>query len=864
MRNLFLFVGLRHLKEKPLRTVLTALGVALGVALYIAILIINKSTINSFKENINAMAGKATLTVSGGETGFPEEKLEIVQKFPGVKHAVPMVESHGFFRDGTQTESLVFLGVDMLKEQSVRTYKTTDEEGIDDPLTFLNQPDSVIMSNSFATIHHLKIDSKFEVATTNGRKTLTVRGLLTPQGAAKAYGGDLCIMDIDGARMTFGKTGKLDRIDIVTQEGIPIDALAIDLEKALGPGYHVDRPEGQQESMERLVRSYQMMLSFFSTLALLVGLFLVANSMNISVAERRREIGTLRAVGGTKSSILILFICESVIVGFLGAILGVILGRLLASYLVDLVTRSLSNQYLMTVKTSHLIFGWREIFVGLLIGTGASAVASIWPAWRATTVGPLEAMKRVELTPANQTGQIFSKVFYFGLFSMVYFSLSSFLKWGERYEIFEHLNSIACLVGPALMAPPLVSICVRFLRPFNRFFNSTVSRLAQDGILKNSNRMASNVMTLVIGLMLVVLLSASNASFKNSIVGWFDRVFRADILVSSFGRVISFQVQPLAEELGRDIEKVPGVLMGPKRGAYGIRFIHFRYEGKQLGLKAYDEPNPAENNFVFDLQDRPAAEATFELFHSKDLTAFVSENFVLHFGKKTGEIIEIDTPTGRQRIRIAGVIIDFASPEGVLYMDREKYKTIWKDSLVDGFGLKAAKGVDPADLRKAIDYKFGAARGLMTVSNREMKLQIEKSIDDSFAYTKAIEVAALLVAALGLLNTFLISIMERTRELGMLRAIGMSRGQLFSLLVQEALFQGTFGSLLAVLMGAYVSWLWINNSLSHVLGWIVRFHFPIQTVLLTLFLGMGVAFLSALYPAWKAAHLEIREALEYE
>src|SRR5579885_2257188 len=265
MLNLFRFVGLRHLRMKPVRTILTALGVSFGVALYIAIEIINRSTLSSFRESIDAVAGKATLSISAGDAGFPESELDVISHAPGVKSAAPMIESRAYFAgDSESSESLMVFGVDLLKEQSVRTYKTTDEQAIDDPLVFLNQPDSIILTHSFAEAHHLKIDSKFSLATARGSKTFTVRGLLSPEGPAKAYGGGIALMDIDGAQVTFGKEGKLDRVDIVTARNADIDQVADSLRSKLGPGFTVERPETQSENMERMVKTYQAMLTLFS------------------------------------------------------------------------------------------------------------------------------------------------------------------------------------------------------------------------------------------------------------------------------------------------------------------------------------------------------------------------------------------------------------------------------------------------------------------------------------------------------------------------------------------------------------------------------------------------------------------------
>jgi putative ABC transport system permease protein len=281
-------------------------------------------------------------------------------------------------------------------------------------------------------------------------------------------------------------------------------------------------------------------------------------------------------------------------------------------------------------------------------------------------------------------------------------------------------------------------------------------------------------------------------------------------------------------------------------------------------MKAWDEPDSSVHYSTFQVLDRPAAQAGQELFHSQEPSVMVSENFVLHFHKKTGDHVEIDTPSGRVSFRIIGVIADYASNEGIFYIDRTLYRKLWHDPLVNVFGLQLEPGADLEKVRQEIDTRFGRAHNLTVISNAEIKEQMISTVDQSFSYTRAIEVAALLVGLLGLLNTLLISVMERMRELGMLRAVGMSRGQLASMILQEALIQGGLGACAAVVLGGGIAYLWITHSLAHVLGWLIEFHFPWASAVGTVLVGTAVSVIAGYWPARRASHLEIRDALEYE
>jgi putative ABC transport system permease protein len=882
--NLFRFVGLRHLQLKPARTILTILGVSLGIMLFVGINVINQSTLSAFRENIDAVAGKAQLTVSAGDAGFSETILEKIEKTAGIRHSVPMIEARGFLAGPQKAgQSLVILGVDLLREQSVRTYKMSDEQVVDDPLVFLNQPDSIILTREFAREHGLALDSTFELATANGKKRFTVRGLLSPQGPARAYGGAIALMDIDGARMTFGKEGKIDRVDLVLKEGIPPENATALLRERLGESFRIERPEGRSESMERMVEAFQKMLQFFSTLALLVGIFLVANSISISVAERRKEIATLRALGASRRSVLTLFLSEAAAMGAMGALLGAFAGRVFAGSLIGLVTRAMSSQYLTPIQVQRLTFGAREVLLALALGASASLLAALWPALRATRIHPLEALKTASAADATGQKSWLNLAPWVGTMLLIYVWIAAEKLWGIRYPWLEPLNQAAAMIGSALVAPAIVSALLRAwgalaaqrARRSASDFSSRgarsqdiLSRLSRDQLLRNPQRTGVNVMSLMVGLMLVILVASVNVSFRTTIMSWFGKVLRADLLVSSQGRMISYQTQPLHEKLGWEIAKIPGLVIAPGKPAMGMRFIHLDYNGIKLGMKAWDRPIAGKSYSAFVFKDfltqEAAQKAGDELYDSKEPVVFVSENFTLRHRLGTGDFLELKTPSGILRAKIIGIVTDFASPEGVVYMSRDQYKRYWQDPLVSVFALEVAPGASAQEVRKSIDATLGSSLNLTVVSNAEIKQQLTETIDQSFAYTSAIQVAALLVGLLGLINTLLISVLERTREIGMMRAVGMTRVQLIRMILQESCILGALGAVAAILLGSWLAWLWVTHTQAHILGWIVAFHFPWSAILTTLGAGIGVALLAGFFPARRAAYFEICDALDYD
>ena len=863
--NLFRYIALRHLMSRPSRAILTTLGVAFGIALYAAIAIINHSTRNSMKESIEAVAGKAKLSISAGVAGFPEDRLEIIRNVPGVKTAVPMIESRAFFEGATESaDGLQILGVDLLQETSVRTYKATDQRIIDDPLTFLNQPDSIILTRALAAKRGLKLDSKIRLSTAIGAREFTVRGLLEPEGAAKAYGGTLAIMDIDGARVNFGKENKLDRVDIVPDESMPVESLSGNLRAALGPGYSVERPETQNAQMDQLLDTYQLMLTFFSSLALLVGLFLVMNSISVAVAERKREIGTLRALGATRPMMVILFVVEILGVGATGSALGCVLGSVLARQLSSQVMMSVAAQLQLRIELTRLEFTGGQILFTLLAGTLCSVLAALIPAAKAATVSPLESMKKhaESSSPGEELRSNLMIAAGFGL--LLFMSVSMILHWGKIWIGIDLLTKAASVLGAALFGPFLVFLLLRGFLALTRELRFPVLRIAQENLMRSRKRTTANVMALMVGLFLVMLISSVRSSFHDTLTNWLDRIFVADLMVGSNGRFINADVQPIKESILPELLRIPGIRNpGPGRGA-ASRIVPFYFEGSRMALKAVDHYADFYEYRNFPIVGSDRVTTAKSLYESPVPGLLATDSFLRKAKKTVGESVNLDTPSGRIQFKILGLITDFASPQGVIYLNRAVYSKYWGDHLVTAFLLSLEPGSTFDQVKASIDRGPGNQWNLTVISSLEFKNQMQSAIDRSFSYTRAIEWIALLVGMLGLLNTLLISVLERTREIGMLRAIGGTRFQISRMIFLEAVLQGFFGSIVAILLGAYVGKLFIEHSLTTSLGWSVDYHFPKAAVLSTILTGVAVAGIAGFLPARRAAGLQITEALDYE
>jgi len=316
MRHLIQLISLRHLVLSPLRSILTVLGVAVGVATLVGVVAINRSVLDAFRSTVETIAGKSDLIVSGTVAGFDEALVERARAVPGVAHATAGLAEFASV-EGSPGESLYVIGVDFLDDGYFRDLQGVDKDvrRMGDDLEFLNSNDRLLVSARFAQAHQLKVGDRFGLITPRGVQAFTVHALLAESGAVRAFGGSVAVMFLPSAQEAFGRGRRVDRLDLALEKGANFEAVKAGLEKAMGPALEVERPSRRGGTVEKMLRSFQMGLNLGSGVALLVGVFLVYNTIAIGVAQRRREIGALRALGTSRARIRALFTGEAVVMG---------------------------------------------------------------------------------------------------------------------------------------------------------------------------------------------------------------------------------------------------------------------------------------------------------------------------------------------------------------------------------------------------------------------------------------------------------------------------------------------------------------------------------------------------------------------
>ncbi len=859
--NLLRHISFRRVRLQKVHVFMTITGICLGVAAIISIGIVNKSVLHSFEDTINRVTGRAVLQVTGAASGFPESMVEHVQNVPGVEYAVPVIDTQGILV-GAREQSLLILGIDVLQDSNIRDYKLSDENAdIPDPLLFLARPDSILLTQELADREGIKLDQAIQVQTVHGIRTFRVRGLLHPEGPAKVASGNIAVMDYPAAQMAFGKEGRIDRIDISLLKNEDLDAVRERIRNVLPEGYNVVTPEGRTKQVESLVSRFQKNINLISFIAVFVGMYLIYNAVSISVVQRRKEIGILRAIGTTRRQIIALFLSETFVMAVLGSGLGILVGIFFARSSLGMVGQTVSELYIRT-SVDSIAVSWTDLTRGFLIGIVASLAAAFFPALTSTRISPISAIRSV---PYSEEGFLSGRSLKIASASFMFLSvtlLSLFHFFGESPYFHATSSmfaaSISLLLGLSLAMPSVLQGFLVIFRSIIAPHLGPTGKLAGLNLEKNITRNAVAAAAIFYSISVFVSSAGIIYSTKRSVLDWIDSYVRGDIIMTSGHPIATTGSQniPMPAEMWKDIEKVPGVL-----SADPFRKIYIDYRGKRILLLTLDVTRRIKYSpFKFAQGTR---EEMAGLLPNQDYVA-VNEALAEQEHLKPGDILPLPTPEGLVNFKVAVINVDYSSDSGSILMDVHTYRRYWKEYLADSFSVKIKPSADVEAVRDEIARRFGNDRKLFVLSAREFKDEIRKVIDRGFAVNNAVNLITLLIAGLGIVVTLLASVLERTREIGILRSIGMLRSQVSRVVVFESTLLGFIGGTLGIGSGIAIGWTSLEGFLRGDYGASMQYHVDYFSLFWALALSTLLAALAGVYPAQKAAKTNIVEALSYE
>ena len=762
-----------YVRKHLLRSVLTTAGIVLGVALLVGMQTANRSVLRAFNNTVERIAGKSQLQVTAGDAGFPEDVLERVQSLREIRAAAPVIEAEA--DPGLPGQSkLLILAVDMTGDRSLRDYDfdNADQDVIDDPLIFLAQPDSLILTREFAGRNHLAIGGKVAFDTMQGRKQFTVRGILKAGGMAQAFGGNLGIMDIYAAQSVFGRGRHFDRIDIGLQDGVTLEQGQAILSKLLGPGFTVEPPSGRGRQFESLLGVYTLAMTVSSMFALFIGMFIIYNSFAIAVTQRRSEIGILRALGATRGQIRTLFLGESAVAGLIGSAAGAALGLLFARTLTGVSANMLESMFGVAQNVQEVVVDPAFLVFAVAMGMGTSIVAALIPARNAARVEPIQALQkgRYQVLGAGENRMRRNLALLAAALAVACLALSS-------YRPLFFAGFLLTLVAGLLLTPFLALELARLLRWPMKWLRPVEGALAADSLIQAPRRTSATVAALMLSLALVVGQGGVARASLQSIDEWMNNTLNPDMFISTTENIASHGAR-FPASMQQELESVPGVAE-----VHPVRMPRLQFHGYPVMLVSTQLARVGRR---VKHHITSGDEESMNRLASQEKGVILSENLAALVKLGLGDTLELATPTGILRLPVVGTVRDLSNQMGAIFLERSVYIRYFQDDTVDVFRVYLTPGASQEEVRGRIVGRLGTGRRMFVMLNREIRAYVGRVMDQWFGLTYIQVIVAMLVAILGIVNTLTVSISDRRRELGVLRAVGGLRNQIRGTVWMEA------------------------------------------------------------------------------
>jgi len=848
-------VGLRSLRARPLRSILTTGGIVLGVGMAFGVLILVTTLHASFENLFSAIYGRTDLIVSGKSSigSVPESTLAKVRKVDGVEAAEGDV--FGIFRTigeegqvGSGRSSMLFVaGVDM---EGADTAGSEVIEGRE-PRGF----GEIELEEGWARQEGLGVGDELRLGTPTGRTELTVTGVYKLQTNLDLGGYGTAALPIEVARALNDKYGTFDEINVIAADGASVSELQRRIEAVTGPGVEVETPAGKGDEANESLAGLDIVLYFFSGMALFVGAFLILNSFNMTVLQRMREIGTMRALGASRRRLALSVVVEALVLAAIGAAIGLALGIGLAELLAAAM-RSFFGLPLSALEVTPA-----AAIIAVAVGLLATVAGALHPALRAGRIPPIQALtggRTIERPPGLKRALLGLALFLPGLAigGLYWFSNQS----GGAFAALVGVGStVVMFVGMVLLAPFVVMPLIRLLSIPARAVMPAEGRLAADSVRANPLRTSATAAALVITLSVVVVNATMSQSFVGSISDELDARFSRDLTVqpagfSEYGGPTTSIARPLRE-------RIAGL---PEAGTVTPRRIVY-----MLHLPVSDEPGllVAVDPEAWPRVDRSAYEGASTAEAMSGLAAggvVLGKGFSDETGIGVGDTIPLKGAGGAREAPVVATIDTFEASGNEVMVSLGTMKHVYG---IETDSVLAVTAASP-DVRPLLETKVHrllADRypGYEAVSNTEFKQHYEEEIDRQFAFFNAIIGIAVIVGLLGIVNTLSMSVMERTREIGVLRALGGSRWRVRRAMLDESLLISLGGCLAGIAAGLLVGTVWILSVRESTLVGL-NLHIPVGMLVLTAILGVIIGTLAAILPARRAAHLDPLQALTYE
>jgi putative ABC transport system permease protein len=850
---LFYRLMLRPLMQEPVRALLTVLAVTLGVAVVLAIDIAGAAATGSFRASMDTLAGDNDLEIVASGS-VPEGVVGTIATLPYSIRISPRMEDSAVLADTKQTIPLI--GLDLVAESnsagSRAIFGRASESGSANPsaspqenLRSMQDSDSVWVGASLGR----KPGDRLRLLLNDRVREFTVRGVYPDSNGNESA----IVMDIAEAQRALNRFGRVDRILLKVPEVPSLEEWQQRVRAALPAGVEVRAAGTGTNENRRMLAAFRWNLRLLSYIALIVGAFLIYNTISVSVVRRRPETGIVRALGASRSAVLAAFIGEAAFFGLAGAALGLPVGRVMASGAVKLMAATVESLYVSSRPGAIELTAW-SVVLAFVIGIGVAIISAYSPAREASLVSPVEAMARGQREHITRVHK--SRDLWLALVLGILAAAAARVPAIEGKPLFGYLAAILLVVASALAIPAFTdAILSHSSRRLGKLLG-VEALLASQSLSASLRRTSVLVGALSTAIAMMTSVGIMVGSFRETVLLWMNDRLPADLYLRPAGEPAPDRHPTVSLELADKISKLPGVA-----GVDRLRAYEISYDGMPATLASVDLSALRADHRSNFFSGRPTEQVLSEIRGAD--AVLVSEPFTYKHRVRTGDTITLALGAAPASFRIADVYYDYGSERGSILMDRQTMLRYLPDSAPSNLAIYVAPTASAETVREEI-LQASAGYRVLLVSNRDLRTEAIRIFDRTFAITYALEAVAVIVAVMGIAGALLALVIDRRRELGLLRFLGAAAGQVRKQILVEAGLLGLLANFAGLALGFALSLVLIYVINKQSFGWTIRFHWPVAVLLGAISVVYVATVLAGLYPAQVAVRLNPLEALHEE
>lgn len=844
MPNLIFKAFSRHLLQHPWQLALALLGITVGVAVIVAIRLTQHSAIDAFDAAARTTTGPASHRLVGSRGFVTHDELrELDAHFPGLRRtpvirATLQLPDHGDRR-------ITLLGIDPISRADLAAPGRRRDVVLFEPATLIAEPGAAVISVATARALARERGTSLKVDAYGVQSRLEIIAIVPGPQAAGGLVADLALVDIATAQETLGLVDRISHVDLAIDDQVLLEALQIWLPATLALR---DLAE-EARNVKRMTDAFYTNLTALSLMALLVGMFLIYNTETFLVLQRREIFGRLRALGASRKQLLAAALAEAAVMGAAGSACGVLIGVLLADRLLAVVSTTINDLY-FEASIETLSLAPVTLVASFLIGVGATLFAAYWPVRQATRIEPNLVMTRttVRTHELRRICRLTASVFV-GCQLLAFGVLAGTTATSGGFA-----GICLVVIGFAALCPITIIVLGNLARTVFGV-RYLPERLGLRTVVASLNRTGTATAALMIATAASIGIGIMVSSFRISVADWLDSALRADLYIadSRFDNIARSDKIP--QSLAARIAALPSV-----DAVSSVLRREIRGDDGQLRLSAFELTDSARAGFRF-RDGSPAS--IWSTWENSDI-AIVTEPYAYHHDIAVGDELILRTDRGPRTFTVAGIYLDYASERGSVSLSRTTYDRHWNPSGVDGIGVYRAVAANPETLRAEVTALLGPGSTLVANSPAELKQVSLKVFDRTFLITELLRGIAVAVSFIGILGALLAQQLERTREYGVLRAIGFNYAEMCRNVLTQTLLLGLSAALLAVPVGVLIGGILIEVINPRSFGWTMTMVIEPALIAKSGVVALLAAVAAGLYPSWHAARIEPADAMRYE